>query len=217
MSQEIGTIQGSPEWWKARRGIPTGSQFSRIITAKKGDYATGSKHYQAELIAEALGWQSGFQGTPDTQRGNLMENEALRWLAFEHGIKTRECGFFISDCERYGASPDGIVIGGIEPVEVKCPALNTFLKWRSDGELPDDHKAQCHGEMILTGADKCYFVAYADHEQLDNWLIVVERDEFTTKLEKHLDRFCEELESMQRKLVLEPEIIFPYLEKRKQP
>lgn len=214
MSKEIDTIQGSPEWWKARRGIPTGSQFSRIITAKKGDYATGSKHYQAELIAEALGWQSGFQGTPDTQRGNLMESEALRWLAFEHGIKTRECGFFISDCERYGASPDGIVVGGIEPVEVKCPALNTFLKWRADGDLPDDHKAQCHGEMILTGADRCYFVAYADHEQLDNWLIVVERDEFTAKLEKHLERFCEELEAMQRKFVLEPEIIFPYLEKR---
>lgn len=215
MSKEIDTTQGSPEWWKARRGIPTGSQFSRIITAKKGDYATGSKHYQAELIAESLGWQSGFQGTPDTQRGNLMESEALRWLAFEHGIKTRECGFFISDCERYGASPDGIVIGGIEPVEVKCPALNTFLKWRADGDLPDDHKAQCHGEMILTGADRCYFVAYADHEQLDNWLIVVERDEYTAKLEKHLERFCEELEAMQRKFVLEPEIIFPYLEKRK--
>lgn len=215
MSKEIDTIQGSPEWWKARRGIPTGSQFSRIITAKKGDYATGSKHYQAELIAEALGWQSGFQGTPDTQRGNLMESEALRWLAFEHGIKTRECGFFISDCERYGASPDGIVVGGIEPVEVKCPALNTFLKWRADGELPDDHKAQCHGEMILTGADKCYFIAYADHEQLDNWLIVVERDEYTDKLEKHLERFCDELEAMQRKFVLEPEIIFPYLKKRK--
>jgi len=217
MSKEIDTIQGSPEWWKARRGIPTGSQFSRIITAKKGDYAAGAKHYQAELIAEALGWQSGFQGTPDTQRGNLMEKEALRWLAFEHGIKTRECGFFISDCERYGASPDGIVVGGIEPVEVKCPALNTFLKWRADGELPDDHKAQCHGEMILTGADKCYFVAYADHEQLDNWLIVVERDEFTAKLKKHLERFCEELEAMQRKFVLEPEIIFPYLERRNQP
>lgn len=215
MSKEIGTIQGSPEWWKARRGIPTGSQFSRIITAKKGDYAAGAKHYAAELIAEALGWQSGFQGTPDTQRGNIMEKEALNWLAFQHDIHARECGFFISDCERYGASPDGIVIGGIEPVEVKCPALNTFLKWRADGDLPDDHKAQCHGEMILTGADRCYFVAYADHEQLDNWLIVVERDEYTAKLEKHLERFCEELEAMQRKFVLEPEIIFPYLEKRK--
>jgi len=215
MSKEIDTIQGSPEWWKARRGIPTGSQFSRIITAKKGDYAAGAKHYQAELIAEALGWQSGFNGTPDTARGNMLEKEALRWLAFEHGIKTRECGFFLSDCERYGASPDGIVIGGIEPVEVKCPALNTFLKWRVDGELPDDHKAQCHGEMVITGADKCYFVAYADHEQLENWLIVVERDEFTEKLEMHLERFCDELEAMQRKFVLEPEIIFPCLEKRK--
>lgn len=215
MSKEIQVIQGSPEWWKARRGIPTGSQFSRIITAKKGDYAAGAKHYAAELIAEALGWQSGFQGTPDTQRGNLMEKEALNWLAFQYDIQARECGFFLSDCERYGASPDGIVIGGIEPVEVKCPALNTFLKWRADDELPDDHKAQCHGEMILTGADKCYFVAYADHEQLDNWLIVVERDEFTAKLEKHLERFCDELEAMQRKFVAEPEIIFPYLEKRK--
>jgi putative phage-type endonuclease len=214
MSKEINTIQGSPEWWKLRKGIPTGSQFSRIITAKKGDYAAGAKHYAAELIAEALGWQSGFTGTPDTARGNLLEKEALRWLGMHHGIKARPCGFFISDCERYGASPDGIVIGSNEPVEVKCPALNTFLKWRVDDELPDDHKAQCHGEMILTGADKCYFVAYADHELLDNWLIVVKRDEYTAKLENHLERFCTELEALQRKLVFEPEEIFPYLTKR---
>jgi len=216
MSKEIDTIQGSPEWWKRRKGIPTGSQFSRIITAKKGDYAAGAKHYAAELIAEALGWQSGFTGTPDTARGNMLEKEALRWLGMHHGIKARECGFFLSDCERYGASPDGIAQDG-SPVEVKCPALNTFLKWRVDGELPDEHKAQCHGEMILTGADKCYFVAYADHELLDNWLIVVERDSFTEKLEKHLERFCEELEALQRKLVFEPEIVFPYLLKREKP
>jgi hypothetical protein len=76
MSQEIDTIQGSAEWWKLRKGIPTGSQFSRIITAKKGDYAAGAKHYAAELIAEALGWQSGFTGTPDTARGNMLEAEA---------------------------------------------------------------------------------------------------------------------------------------------
>jgi len=217
MSREIQTVQGSPEWFQLRRGIPTGSEFGRIVTPAKGEIAKGGDTYAAELVAESIGWyKSEFKGSPDTERGNRLEKEALRWLRMHHGIATRQVGFLLSDCGRYGCSPDAIAEDGC-PVEVKAPDVHTFIKWHIAGGLPDDHKAQCHGEIILTGADKCYFVAYADHEQLDNWLIVVERDEFTAKLEKHLERFCEELEAMQRKLVLEPEIIFPYLEKRKQP
>lgn len=211
MSEEIHCIQGSPEWWALRRGIPTASEFGRIITPAKGEYAKGSETYAAELVAEALGWQSGFQGTPDTQRGTYLEKEAVNWLSFRHGLEVRDSGFWRSDCKRYGASPDGITSDG-RPVEIKCPAMNTFIKWRLAKGLPEEHKAQVHGEMILTGADECLFVAYADSPLVDNMLVHVVRDDFTKRLEEHLATFCDRLAAIQREILGdEAEVVFPYL------
>jgi hypothetical protein len=260
---EHNVTQGSPQWYKLRRGIPTGSEFSRIINATKGpievpkeqvpsvldsgefngmrltesnraeliadfdpksrkqycrfaDYrlATGRESYIAELIAASCGWIPSFQGSPDTERGNLLERFAADWFQFRHGKKLREVGFITSDCGRYGASPDRMTEDGI-PVEIKCPSLHTFIKWRMDlddngqPKLPQDHKAQLHGEMLVTGADRAIFIAYADSEYIDNFTLTVERDEFTERLREHLETFCAELDEWRRKLTGEEyEILF---------
>lgn len=193
--------QGSPQWYAVRKGRPTGSQFGRIITPKKADFAEGRDTYAAELIAELLGWQTGFQGTPDTQRGNTLEAEAIRWLQFQHGYTGREVGFCLSDCGRYGASPDWLMTDNT-PVEVKAPDIHTFIKWhkhwRKTGEVPLDHKAQCHGEMHVTGSDRCLFIAYPDHSSLEKLVIWVPRSDFTTKLGEFVEKFCDELEEQRR-------------------
>jgi hypothetical protein len=213
MSREIQCVQGSPEWWAYRKGRPTASEFGRIVTPAKGEYSKSSDSYAAELIAAACGWLADFKGSPDTERGNYLEKQALSWLNFRHGLNARDCGFFLSDCGRYGASPDAIADDGC-PVEIKCPALHTFLKWRIEGGLPLDHKAQCHGEMIVTGADKCYFLAYADNPHIDNMLVVVERDEYTEKLQAGILKFCDRLEELASDILAEEFlIIFPHLDK----
>ena len=255
--------QGSPEWYKLRRGIPTGSEFSRIINATKGpievpkdqaqsvlasrefsgmklsdanlaelqadydpksrkkycrfsDYrlAAGRESYIAELIAASCGWIPSFQGSPDTERGNLLERFAADWYQFRHGEQLREVGFLTSSCGKYGASPDRMTQDG-RPVEIKCPSLHTFIKWRMDcddnGEpkLPLDHKAQIHGEMICAEADSAVFIAYADSEYIDNFTITVQRDDFTDRLAEHLETFCAELDEWRRRLTGdEYEILF---------
>ena len=208
--KEIQCIQGSPDWFQLRRGRPTGSEFGRIVTPAKGELAKGGDTYAAELVAESLGWYKGeFKGSPDTERGNRLEKEALRWLRLHHGIKTRQVGFLLSDCGRYGCSPDAIAEDGC-PVEVKAPDLHTFIKWHIAGGLPDDHKAQCHGEMILTAAEFCYFVAYPDNQYVEPKLIIVERDEFTAKLAAALPVFCDRLDQLRRELTGdEYEVLFP--------
>jgi hypothetical protein len=209
MSKEIQTVQGSPEWFKLRRGIPTGSEFGRIVTPAKGDYAKGADGYAAELIAESLGWYRSFQGSPDTERGHRLEKEALRWLRLHHGIKSRPAGFLLSDCGRYGCSPDAITDNG-EPVEVKCPDTHTFIKWVIAGGIPDEHRVQLHGEIILTGADCCHFVAYSENQYLNGIYIRVERDEFTDKLQAALLKFCDRLDQLRRELTGdEYEVLFP--------
>lgn len=209
--EEFSVVQGEPDWHKLRRGIPTASEFSRIITPAKGDLSKGADTYAAELIAQSLGWNGGFQGTPDTERGVRLEKEAVRWLKMRHGIATREIGFARSLCGRYGASPDSMTSGAIgEPVEVKAPDTHTHIKWAIAGGLPEDHKCQCHGEMFVTGADRCHFVAYTDNPYLENLYVVVERDDFTERLGKAVLQFCERLDHLRRKLTGdEYEVLFP--------
>lgn len=194
-------IQGSPEWYAIRKGRPTGSEFGRIITPAKGSMAEGRFTYAAELIAALLGREDPFKGTPDTERGVTMEKEAVRWLEFAKGYKGREVGFCLSECGRYGASPDWLLDDG-SPVEVKAPDIHTFIKWhqhwRKTGEVPLEHKAQVHGEMHVTGADRCIFIPYPDHSALDKLVIEVRRDAFTTKIGEAVETFCDELEAIRQ-------------------
>jgi len=202
-------IQGSPEWFKLRRGIPTGSEFSRIITPAKGEYAKGADTYAAELIAESLGWYRRFQGSPDTERGHRLEKEALRWLKLRYSIATKPVGFCMSDCGRYGASPDALTADGV-PVEVKNPDLHTIIKWKITGGLPEDHKVQCHAEMLVTGADRCIFIANTENGYIENIYIEVMRDEFTEKLKAATEKFCDRLDTLRRELTGdEYEVLFP--------
>jgi hypothetical protein len=257
---ELRAAQGEDEWWELRRGIPTGSQFSRIITAEpvqievpideaqaildspatespvwngmalspmdlvqlKADcdkprgnrkYArftgyresTSQDAYACELIAAMMGWESRFTGTPDTEYGIHLEGQARNWLKVAHNLKVDDCGFFLSDCGLYGASPDGMTSEGW-PVEIKCPDLHTFIKWKDRGELPGEHKAQVHGEMFVTGASKCIFVAYADPmHPLEAMMIEVERDDFTERLGQCVINFTKKLRRKQMAIIRDPE------------
>jgi putative phage-type endonuclease len=192
--------QGTPEWFAERRGIPTASEFKRFITATgKYSESQGKDSYIAELIAAKLGWQPDFEGNDHTMRGHYYEDEARRWLQLRTGVKVRTAGFCLHESGRYGASPDGFTAQG-NPVEIKCPALHTFIKWRMSGGVPNDHIQQCRAHMAVTGADKCVFVAYADSEHIDNFYEVVERDEKVDQLIEAVNKFCDELEGWQRKL-----------------
>ena len=48
--------QGSREWVEARLGIPTASQFSRLLTPKRMQVSASRHRYRAELLAE---WITG--------------------------------------------------------------------------------------------------------------------------------------------------------------
>lgn len=91
--------QNSTEWLMARLGIPTASQFFRIITPG-GKPSSASDKYLAELLVE---WQFGSpQESPDTPwmtRGHDLEEEAAGWFAFETGLDVERVGFVLRDDE----------------------------------------------------------------------------------------------------------------------
>lgn len=204
--------QGSPEWWKARAGRPTGSEFGRILTPKTGKPAAAQDGYINELIAESMGWRKReFSGSPDIERGHLLEDEARQFLALEIGEDIEEIGFALSECGRYGCSPDGITKSGV-PVELKCPDTHTVVGYIRGTELPSEYKCQVHGHMILTGSGHAWFCAYPDYFNIDEeyrnrfhpFVIKVERDDFTEKLESELEAFCDRLDEEKLKVIADP-------------
>jgi putative phage-type endonuclease len=193
--------QYSPEWWALRTGIPTASEFDRIITPAKGTYAEAAGKYMDQILSHALGWSQPFGGNEHTERGNTLEPKALKWLRMRHDIATEPVGFILSECGTYGASPDALVKGTRIPVEVKSPDLHTFIGWKREikktGEIPREHKAQVHGEMFVCESDHAYFIGYCDHPCVERIMMKVERSAFTDKLGPYLKQFTEELRELE--------------------
>lgn len=183
--------QRSPEWYAARRGVPTASEFGNIITPKKGEYAAAADTYINQLIDELMRPDAGqaFTGNRHTDRGELLEDDARELYAFEHELAPQQVGFILNDAGTLGCSPDSL-IGEDGGLEIKCPDGPTHVKWVRAGGIPDEHKPQVHGSLIITGRTWWDFLSYCPgYEPL---LVRITPDGFTEKLQGHLDRFLHE-------------------------
>jgi hypothetical protein len=181
--------QYSPEWWDARCGVPTASEFSRIVTPAKGDYSKGAEGYIAELIAEQADPHYGEVETyvsAAMRNGTMMEPEARRFYEFERGADVEEVGFCLTDDGRFGCSPDGLV-GDDGGLELKSPEHKTHVKYLLSGEVPTEYKPQVHAQLIITGREWCDFMSYA--RGLPPLLVRVEPDDYTAKVRAAMDTF----------------------------
>jgi len=183
-------VQGSPEWWQLRRGIPTCSNFDRILTPKTLKLSSQVDSYIHELIADR------FRLTPPDGTENYVsrpmlnglntEPEARRWYEMEVGAEVKRVGFVTTDDGRFGGSPDSLV-GEDGGLELKCPELKTHVKYLLDGVLPDDYRPQVHGYLIVTGRPWWDFVSYSPG--LDPFRIRVTPNLFTDTLRDALEQF----------------------------
>ena len=98
--------QRSPEWFELRRGLATASACDRIITPKKGDLSAQADDYIAELISHRyVGIEPGFQSQAMLD-GIAMEPLARAWYERKRKIEVQQVGLCVTDCGRFGASPD---------------------------------------------------------------------------------------------------------------
>jgi hypothetical protein len=190
--------QYSAEWWEARFGVPSASNAGRIFTAKTMKPSAQAYDYACELIAETLCPPIPQYIVKDYEslamrKGTECEPEARRWFAFEKGFEVKEVGFCISDCGRRGCSPDGLCSDG-GGLELKCPLPKTHVAYLLDGKLPDAYVGQVHMSMIVTGYDHWWFQSYCSG--FPAFLLRVERDDYTAKLEAALDEFWDTYQLM---------------------
>ena len=168
--------QGSAEWHACRMGIPTASEFSKIITPT-GRASTQAEKYQAKLLAEwALGWREddGLDDNYWIERGKALEPDARKYYAFFTDCEPQKVAFVYRDDSRMiGASPDSLV-GEHGLLEIKCPAPHTHIGYLAKGILPSVYRMQIQGQMWITGRKWADFLSY--YPDLPPFLYRVEPD-----------------------------------------
>ena len=192
--------QGTQEWSEARLGIPTASEFSRIVTPT-GKLSAARDGYLAELLAEwALGQPvSEFMGTDWTERGHMLEDAAREYYGVIRDVEPRTVGFLYRDDSRTcGASPDSLV-GSNGLLETKCPSAPEHLLYLCRDAVPKKYWPQVQGQLWVSGYAWCDFMSY--FPELPPVLIrVLPDDRYQDALDQHMPTFIDEMFDGRRRL-----------------
>lgn len=166
--------QGSTEWLQARLGIPTSSQFHKIVTPT-GKLSKQARGYAFYLVAETLLNQSleSLSNLEWIARGKELEPQAIRMFEFEQDVKTLPVGFITTDDGRLGCTPDRLIEGG-GVLELKCPAPQTHVEYMIDG-FGNDYVPQVQGQLYVGEFE--YAIRYSFHPSMPPVLLKTYRNE----------------------------------------
>lgn len=146
--------QGSDEWFDIRRGIPTASNFHKIMAQSVEQ--KGRRDYLYDLAGEIVsGVLAENYRNAAMDRGNVME-EAIRekYAATSFGA-LRRVGFVrrrLPSGRFVGCSPDALIDDyGVLEIKSMLPRLLTPYVLGEKVDFPPEHKWQCVGAMWVTG------------------------------------------------------------------
>jgi YqaJ-like viral recombinase domain len=184
--------QGSEAWHDARRGIPTASQFHRILSPAKLEPSAQRDAYLYELVAERLlGQDFGPDATQFMDRGLKLEDDAVRFYEFAREVETQKCGLCVTDDGLVGCSPDRLV-GDEGGLELKTPSAPVHIGYVVDG-LGVKFRLQVQGALWVTGRDWWDLCSY--NPELKPALVRCYPDkEVFAALDAHLPAFLQRLD-----------------------
>lgn len=192
--------QGSPEWFKARSDIPTGSCFGRILTPG-GQRSEQWGKYIDDLCADWL------MGKPDPDdfsgywmdRGTRLEPDARALYSFMHNVRVEQVGFaYLDVLRRIGVSPDGLV-GQEGGLEVKCPKKGTHVRNLRKQVMPGVYIPQVQGCMWICERKWWDFMSF--HPEMKPMIIRVMRDnKYIAKLEAAANDFLSDLSDQKQQM-----------------
>ncbi len=130
--------QGSPEWFKLREGLWTGSTAIKLLQGKP--LPKNNSDYQSAAM----------------RRGKVLEPIAIAEFERETGISVLRPGFVTnSKYPNAGYSPDGITV----LLEVKC--LNGERhEALTKGNIPVEYLAQIHFGMVICEINEAKLLAF---------------------------------------------------------
>jgi len=192
-------IQGTPEWFAARCGIPSASNFDKIITTT-GKPSTQKQKYLYQLAGEKITSKAEetYQNAA-MQRGIEMEAEARQLYALITGKEVTQVGLCMTEGKSiYAASPDGLVNEN-GALEIKCPLIATHVGYLLNNILPTEYFIQTQGQLLVT--DRKYVDFFSYYPGLKPLIVRVEPDKkFIKALQIELEIFTEELDKIVNKI-----------------
>ena len=183
--------QRSLEWHRLRCGCITGSKVADIMkSGRKKDeiFSETAKAYLFQVAGERL-FNPSFLNDDDIFQDYIdqvsVSTKAMQWGSDQEDaakslfmqMNFPECEITeLSSCKHdtipyFAASPDGAIYGrdgeDIKIIEVKCPNINTYMKYRtlihdavSLKETESKYYWQMMAEMSCTGATSGIFITY---------------------------------------------------------
>ncbi|WP_454918493.1 lambda exonuclease family protein [Xanthobacter sediminis] len=183
--------QGSEEWFRARAGMPTASEFATVMASgRDGSESKTRRTYMLKLAGEILtGEPSESYSNAHMERGKVMEEEARDWYAFSRDIEPERVGFIVNGPK--GCSPDSL-LGTNGMLEIKTALPHILIEKLLKGEFSPEHKAQCQGALWVAQREWIDLVTY--WPRLPPLVVRAQRDElYIAALSKAVDEFNAEL------------------------
>lgn len=186
--------QGSPDWFAARMGIPTASEFGTVLAkGKDGGASVTRKTYMRKLAGEIItGVPTESYSNEHMDRGKVMEAEARETYAFVHNVNPQAVGFVRNGDK--GCSPDSFLgFDGI--LEIKTALPHILIDHILIGNFPAAHVAQCQGALWVCEREWIDICVYWPGMPL--YVKRAHRDDaYIAKLASAVDEFNDELAQM---------------------
>jgi hypothetical protein len=186
--------QGSVEWWAVRSGMPTSSNFHKVVTP--GGKLSEQRHkYLYRLVAERLLAEpmEDQLHVEWVEHGREMEPFAAAQFQFLENCELEPVGFITTDDNRLGCSPDRLLKDKAEAVEIKCASPPVQIGRLLDG-LDNDYKPQVQGQLLVGQFERVHF--YSFHDRMPGFHLITLPDKAYQKiLRQHLADFVEELDA----------------------
>jgi hypothetical protein len=190
--------QYSEEYDRLKLGLPTSSNFHKIITPQ-GKPSRQWREYACVLIAERiLQRKIDFFKSPAMERGLIVEREAVDWYEFDTGATTELVGFITDDANTMGCSPDRL-IGADGLLEIKAPLPHTQVEYWISGEVNERFWPQLQGQLYVS--QRAFVDIVCWHEIIPKVVMRVEPDqEYIKKLDAELAIFNHFVERVMEKI-----------------
>lgn len=187
-------VQGSTQWLALRSGIPTASNFDRILTPK-GKPSTSAETYLHELLAERILGRPILKAvTTWMSRGSQTEAEAVAYYESLRDLDTTKIGFVTNDTGTIGASPDRLV-GEDGILEIKVPKESTHTRYLLSGAVGDEYWPQIQGQLWITERAWVDIMSYCP--EMPEAVVRVARDgAYIDRLAAAVGAFSAELERL---------------------
>jgi len=192
--------QRSPEWFQERLGLPTASNFKRILSPKTAKKSESKEGYLNELAGEIQSGRTTERYVSYKMKlASEREPKARAQYEFMFDVDVQEVGLCYKDASKmYGMSPDGLIgePGGFETKDAEPHIQTERLRYGWDEKA---HYPQVQGGLLVSGREWWDVMSFC--EGMTPIIHRIYRDEpYIARLEEELHSFCFELAGIVKKL-----------------